>query len=111
MSLLLAYDWPGNVRELLNCIERSVALATGPEITVADLPPKVRDFKASTVSFGGTDPAELVTLEELEHRYIRRVMETVQWNKTEATRVLGIDRSTLYRKLERYKMAPKPPSS
>ena len=99
---LLAYDWPGNVRELLNCIERSVALATGPEITVADLPPKVRDFKASTVSFGGTDPAELVTLEELEHRYIRRVMETVQWNKTEATRVLGIDRSTLYHKLDRY---------
>ncbi|MFO0674043.1 MAG: sigma-54 dependent transcriptional regulator [Polyangiaceae bacterium] len=101
---LLAYDWPGNVRELLNCIERSVALATGPEITVADLHTEgSRDFKASTVSFGGTDPAELVTLEELEHRYIRRVMETVQWNKTEAARPSSASTTRpSTRKLDRY---------
>jgi len=61
--------------------------------------------------FGRTeDASELVTLEELERRYIARVMELVQGNKVQATKVLGIDRSTLYRKLERYGIAVPTPS-
>jgi two-component system, NtrC family, response regulator AtoC len=48
------------------------------------------------------EPIELITMEELERRYIARVMEVVRWNKSEAAKVLGFDRSTLYRKLERY---------
>jgi two-component system response regulator HydG len=99
---LLSYAWPGNVRELQNSIERAVALTQFAEITVEDLPPKIRDYKSSHVLLAGSDPAELVTLEEVERRYIQRVMEAVSWNKSDATRVLGIDRSTLYRKLDRY---------
>jgi transcriptional regulator with PAS, ATPase and Fis domain len=103
---LLAYSWPGNVRELANSMERAVALARFAEITVDDLPPKIRDYKQSHVLLTSSDPTELVTLEEVEGRYIQRVMEAVAWNKSVATRVLGIDRSTLYRKLERYKLTP-----
>ncbi|HVW28348.1 MAG TPA: sigma-54 dependent transcriptional regulator [Polyangiaceae bacterium] len=99
---LLSYAWPGNVRELQNSIERAVALTEFDEITVDDLPPKIRDYKSNHVLLAGSDPAELVTLEEVERRYIQRVMEAVNWNKSDATRVLGIDRSTLYRKLDRY---------
>jgi len=99
---LLSYTWPGNVRELQNSLERAVALARFEELLVEDLPPKIRDYKSSHVVVAGVDPAELITLDEVERRYVARVMEAVQWNKTEATRVLGIDRSTLYRKLERF---------
>ena len=112
---LLSYSWPGNVRELQNCIERAVALARFDELVVDDLPPKVRDYKVSHLLVAGMDPAEFVTLEEVESRYIERVMDAVAWNKTFATKVLGIDRSTLYRKLERYGLtgpdasAAKPP--
>jgi len=103
---LMAYAWPGNVRELQNSIERAVALARFEELTVDDLPPKIRDYRSSDVLVASTDPGELVTLEEVERRYVGRVMEAVGWNKTEATKVLGIDRSTLYRKLERYRLSP-----
>ena len=105
---LLAYSWPGNVRELQNSIERAVALTLFEEITVEDLPPKIRDYRPSHVLLAGSDPTELVTLEEVERRYIQRVMEAVSWSKSEATRVLGIDRSTLYRKLDRYGIAAPP---
>jgi two-component system response regulator HydG len=105
---LLAYAWPGNVRELQNSIERAVALTRLAELTVDDLPPKIRDYKPSHVLLASSDPTELVTLEEVEGRYIQRVMEAVAWNKTVATRVLGIDRSTLYRKLERYGITSPP---
>jgi len=103
---LLAYSWPGNVRELQNSIERAVALAGFEEVNVDDLPPKVRDYERSDALSATADDSPLVTLEELERRYIQRVMVAVAWNKVEATRVLGIDRSTLYRKLERYRIAP-----
>ena len=101
---LLAYAWPGNVRELQNCIERALALARFEELTVDDLPPKVRDFRPSFVVVATEDPTDLVTMEEVERRYIQRVMEAVGQNKTQAAKVLGFDRTTLYRKLERYKL-------
>jgi two-component system response regulator HydG len=99
---LLAYAWPGNVRELQNCMERAVALARFEEIAVDDLPEKIRDFKSSHVLIAASDPTELVPMEEVERRYVARVMEAVGGNKTMAARVLGFDRKTLYRKLERY---------
>ncbi|AKV03423.1 Response regulator of zinc sigma-54-dependent two-component system [Labilithrix luteola] len=101
---LLAYSWPGNVRELQNCIERAIALARFEELTVEDLPPKVRDYKPSFVVVATEDPTDLVTMEEVEQRYIQRVMEAVGQNKTQAAKVLGFDRTTLYRKLERYRI-------
>ena len=99
---LLAYAWPGNVRELQNCVERAVALASFDKITVADLPEKVRAFKPSYIVLSGEDPTQLVTLEELERRYIHRVLDGVAGNKSAAARILGIERKTLYRMLERW---------
>ncbi|MBL8605808.1 MAG: sigma-54-dependent Fis family transcriptional regulator [Myxococcales bacterium] len=104
---LLDYSWPGNVRELQNAMERAVALARFEQVAVDDLPPRIRSYQSTDVLVTSGDPRELVTLEEVERRYIERVMDAVSWNKTEATRILGIDRSTLYRKLERYKLAPR----
>lgn len=98
---LQTYDWPGNVRELQNCIERAVTLATRELIMVEDLPEKIRNYRPSYLFLAGDDPRDLITLEELERRYIRRVLETVRGNKTEAAKILGLDRKTLYRKLER----------
>jgi two-component system response regulator HydG len=96
---LLAYDWPGNVRELSNCIERAVALARGERVDLEDLPPRVRDFRSGHVLVAGDDPSELAPLEEVERRYILRVVDACNGNKSRAARVLGIGRKTLYRRL------------
>jgi len=99
---LSAYAWPGNVRELANCMERAVALTRNESIGVADLPEKIRTYRTSHVLVAATDPTELVPMEEVEKRYILRVLEAVGGNKTLAAQVLGLDRKTLYRKLDRY---------
>ncbi len=99
---LLAYSWPGNVREIQNCIERAVALTRYQEITVDDLPAKIREHRPSHVLVAGDDPSELVPLEEVERRYILRVLEAAGGNKTLAARILGLDRKTLHRKLDRW---------
>jgi two-component system response regulator HydG len=104
---LLAYPWPGNVRELRNCIEGAVALATCDHLMLEDLPAKVRDYSPSHVVIASQNPSELVTMEEVERRYVRRVMEAVNGNKTLAARILGLDRKTLYRKLEGYAVLEK----
>lgn len=99
---LLAYDWPGNVRELRNAMDRGVALARYSRLVVEDLPEKIREYTSSHISIGGDNPAELVSMDEVERRYIAHVMNTVQGNKSIAARILGYNRKTLYRKLERY---------
>ncbi|MCB9634369.1 MAG: sigma-54-dependent Fis family transcriptional regulator [Sandaracinus sp.] len=100
---LLAHSWPGNVRELRNVVERSIALARGDTITLDDLPPGLKDAPASAPAVFGSD--DLVSMDEIEARYVRHVMERVDGNKSSAARVLGFDRKTLYRKLERYGIA------
>lgn len=102
LAKLAAYPWPGNVRELQNCIERSVALARGEEIRVDDLPEKIRRFRRDHVLVVSSDPSELVPMDEVERRYILRVLHSVGGNKREAARLLGFDRKTLYRKLARF---------
>jgi DNA-binding NtrC family response regulator len=99
---LMAYNWPGNVRELRNCIERAVALGRGPEIQVEDLPERVRTHSRAQLVVGSDDPSELAELAEIERRYILHVMEVVAGNKSLAAKTLGLDRKTLYRKLQRY---------
>lgn len=99
---LLAYAWPGNVRELQNCVERAVALTRYEQIAVEDLPERVRTYRSSFVVVAADDPTELVPLDEVERRYILRVMEAVAGNKSAASQILGIERATLYRKLDRY---------
>ena len=98
---LLSYSWPGNIRQLRNVIERAVALTRFDRISIEDLPEKIRDHRQTSVFIGGDDPTELVSIEELERRYIDHVLEAVKGNKTLAAQILGMDRKTLYRKLKR----------
>jgi two-component system response regulator HydG len=99
---LLAYAWPGNVRELQNCIERAVALTQYESLTVDDLPEKVRSYESARLVVDLDHPGEFVPMAEIERRYVLRVLAAVSGNKAEAARILGLDRKTLYRKLERY---------
>jgi len=99
---LLAYNWPGNVRELENCIERAVALTTHDHLTVDDFPERVRAYRPSVLILDPSNPDELVSMEEVERRYVSRVLESVAGNKTLAAKILGFDRKTLYNKLHRY---------
>ncbi|HKU36876.1 MAG TPA: sigma-54 dependent transcriptional regulator [Polyangiales bacterium] len=96
---LRSYSWPGNVRELHNCIERAVALARFDHITLDDLPDNVRKYTPSHVLVVADSPSEFVPLEEVEKRYILRVLEASQGNRSVAARILGLDRKTLQRKL------------
>jgi two-component system response regulator HydG len=99
---LLAYDWPGNVRELQNCIERAVALTAFEQVAVDDLPRKIREYQTARLVVETQNPTELLPMEEVEKRYILKVLDSVGGNKTMAASVLGFDRRTLYRKLERF---------
>ncbi|MCW8140284.1 MAG: sigma-54-dependent Fis family transcriptional regulator [Planctomycetota bacterium] len=103
---LLAYSWPGNVRELRNCIERAVALTAHERLIVEDLPAGIRDYRTTSPALvpEASDSSQLPTLEEVERRYVLRVLDTVGGNKKLASRVLGLDRRTLYRKLERWRL-------
>jgi DNA-binding NtrC family response regulator len=99
-KMLLAYAWPGNVRELENVVERAVALAEGDIVGPEDLPPAMRDRKNQDRLSSAL--AQGLTLEELEREYIQRVLAAEGGNKTRAAQRLGLDRKTLYRKLEEY---------
>jgi transcriptional regulator of acetoin/glycerol metabolism len=98
---LLAYAWPGNVRELRNCIARAVALARFDQLTIDDLPERVRDHRSEDVVLAFDDPSELATLDEVAQRYVVRVYHALDGNKSAAAKTLGLDRKTLYRRLER----------
>ena len=96
---LMSCDWPGNVRELENCVGRAVALSRGEKLDLADLSEPIRSHRATRVPEAVTAPEQFVTLAELEARYLRRVLDALEGNKSEAARILGIDRRTLYRRL------------
>jgi len=99
---LLCYEWPGNVRELENTIEHAVALARFNQITVEDLPEKLRGYNSGDSASMDREPSEMITMDELEKRYLLRVFHMLGQNKSRAAELLGIDRRTMYRKLERY---------
>jgi len=92
MEALQSYSWPGNVRELRNVIERSMILTDGPTLHVA-LPDRLDVGRV-------VEPAS--TLEEVERRHVLRVLEACNGNRTDAAKMLGLDRKTLYRKLLRW---------
>ena len=111
MALLQAYVWPGNIRELENVIERAVALAPQSMLTPDDLPLDVREGKVSaqpTDVFAGEASvfANTPTLEEVDKRYVQYVLSVNHGNIARAAKVLDIDRRSLYRMLERFKIAP-----
>ena len=98
MRRLVSYDWPGNVRELENAIERAVALGSGPLLHVGDLPTNLQ--YSPEQSLPAND--ELLPLEELERRAIVRALRETAGDKLAAARLLGIGKTTLYRKLKQY---------
>jgi two-component system response regulator HydG len=95
---LMAYGWPGNVRELANVIERAVALTRTTHLTADDLPAHVREGRTGAGEGSPLASEELLPLDEIERRYIRRVMAAAKGNKTLAAQILGVDRRTLYRR-------------
>ena len=114
--MLIEYDWPGNIRELENCMERAVALTRLDEITVDDLPRKIVEHNAAKIIIDATSH-DHITLDQMERRYVRQVLAAVGGNKTHAARILGIDRRSLYRRLEEPvgehtdQTAPAPPAA
>ena len=103
LALLVNYRWPGNVRELEHTIERMVLLGKHSTIAVDDLPPQLLANNQSKLPLAEA-VARGYTLANLEREYIEQVLENVNGNKSEAAKVLSVDRTTLYRKLEEYKL-------
>lgn len=123
LGVLMAYDWPGNVRELENCIARMVATNTGPLLHVADLPTALQTSlhagpaercagQAGAVSATSPSPPpapeipRVPPLQETEKQAILKALEFTQGDRAQAAHLLRIGRTTLYRKLKRYKLTP-----
>src|SRR5437773_415833 len=104
LTALLGYSWPGNVRELENALEAAVALNRTGVITPEDLPPKVRIQERN-----GDRPEDffhdLPSLDELQRRYFMHLIKITGDNKTQVAGIMGVDRKTVYRLAERYKLA------
>lgn len=97
-TLLFNYDWPGNIRQLQNCIESAVVICNGDEITMEDLPPSI-----TNAVFDETIPIPVgISLEEAEKTIIVQNLAANNGNKTKTAEILGIERKTLHRKLEKY---------
>jgi len=97
LDILTHYSFPGNVRELENIIERAVALTDGEEIGPQDLPKDLQQLEFDTVEGGG-----LLTLEEMERRYIVKVLQSTGYNKGLTAQILDVPRTTLWRKIKSY---------
>jgi two-component system response regulator HydG len=112
MEVLSRYSWPGNVRELENVIERGVILAEGDRLTAAELPERVLSGRSGRPGgvggplAGATGGEVAGTLEDVEREYMMKVLEVTNWQKKKASTILGINSSTLYRKIQRYGLEP-----
>lgn len=100
MRALIAHDWPGNVRELENCIERCCAMSSGPIIHSSDLPRFISGFPTPPTSTERN--GDVVPLAELERDTILKTITQLNGDKMTAAKLLGIGKTTLYRKLKRY---------
>ena len=98
MRRLMVYDWPGNVRELENAVERAVALGSGPILHIADLPSNLQQSSNEK----SLESNELTTIDEMIRRAILRALRETNGDKLAAARLLGIGKTTLYRKLKQY---------
>ncbi|MGH7295808.1 MAG: helix-turn-helix domain-containing protein, partial [Polyangiaceae bacterium] len=88
---------------LQNCIERAIAFARFDEIAVTDLPEKIRDYRSDRIPVETGEASEIVPLDELERRYVERALTILGGNKSRAAELLGIDRRTLYRRIDRWR--------
>ena len=97
LRTFMYYPWPGNVRELMHALEHAYILSQDPVITVDDLPSEIRDYSKSKIPF-------LKDKSTLQPEEIIQALEKTDWNKAKASRLLGVSRQTLYRKIEDYKI-------
>jgi two-component system response regulator HydG len=104
IARMMAYDWPGNVRELENAIERAIALGSGPILHAGDLPTNLQYGTGERLPQND----ELLPLDELERRAILRALREAGGDKLAAARMLGIGKTTLYRKLKQYDAQSQP---
>ncbi|MGE0129990.1 MAG: sigma-54-dependent transcriptional regulator [Blastocatellales bacterium] len=102
LAILTSYSWPGNVRELENAIERAATLAPGSRLTPDELPERLRNHGAAAAFIARSSERDL-TLHEVERDYIIEMLRKTGGNKTRAAELLGLDRKTLYRKLEEFR--------
>ena len=103
MKLLLAYDWPGNVRELENCLERTAALSSGSSLNAEDLPAQIQAaVRPSSAAPNGGSRNPIVTLAELEKQAIVNALNLLNGDKLTTAKLLGIGKTTLYRKLKEF---------
>ncbi len=105
LKALLAYDWPGNVRELENCLERTYAFTSGPLIHTTDLPREIAKLPGPETTPGngnGNGHTKIIPMAELERRSILNAIAELHGDKLQAARLLGIGKTTLYRKLKDY---------
>jgi two-component system response regulator HydG len=103
LKVLLAYDWPGNVRELENCLERAYAFTSGSLIQPSDLPGEIANLPAPASSTGnGNGHTKIIPMAELEKQTIINAIAELNGDKLQAARLLGIGKTTLYRKLKDY---------
>ncbi len=100
MKALLAYDWPGNVRELENCLERACAFTSGPVIHLGDLPSAIHGASSKLSNDG--NGSKILPIAELEKQTILSAIAQLNGDKLLAARMLGIGKTTLYRKLKEY---------
>jgi two-component system response regulator HydG len=104
-TLLASYAWPGNVRELRNAMQRAATLATGPVITIDDLPPRLHEGDRAAALVASASQQQL-PLHAVERAYVLEVLRQAGGNKSRAAEILGFDRKTLYRKLADYAREP-----
>jgi len=116
LELMMLYDWPGNVRELENAVQQMVALDSGPTLSCASLPSPLRNFQLGRQFAGGASPvpspsqlrlwpdtgSPVLPLAEVERRAILQAIEHTRGDRAVAAHLLGIGRTTLYRKLKEY---------
>ena len=103
LEILVNYDWPGNVRELENIMERAVILQDNDQITAIDIPDKIKNRSRGCGKLVMSKAQ--MTLEDLEKEYLISVLEETNWQKKKASAILGINASTLYRKIQRYNLS------
>jgi two-component system response regulator HydG len=106
LKAMIAYDWPGNVRELENCLERACAFTTGPMIHLGDLAPAISKLQINTVVEDTNASGRILPMSELERVTILNAVAQLNGDKLMAARMLGIGKTTLYRKLKEYGAAP-----
>lgn len=105
MALLIAHHWPGNLRELKECMEYAGAACSGPVLKVDDLPLQIQSVGSGTVGSGNFNGGQILPLAEVEKQTILKALERLNGDKVMTARVLGIGKTTLYRKLKEYSAA------